>query len=51
MSVLGKFGKTTKAVDSKISGVKYSIAPVLSCMFLRILFNIYHFDKSDLFVK
>lgn len=33
MSVLGKFAKTTKAVDSRISGVKYS-SP---CFFLHVL--------------
>lgn len=47
-SVLRKLTNTTKAVDERISGVKYS---VLSFMFWRILFNTYHFDKPDLFIK
>lgn len=49
MTVLGKLAKNTKAVETRMERVKYSLHPFF--MFLRILFNIHHFDKADLFIK
>lgn len=49
MAVLGKLPKNTKAVETRMKRVKYSLHSFF--MFLRILFNIHHFDKADLFIR
>lgn len=48
MTVLGKLAKNPKAVETRMKRVKYSLHPFFM---LRILFNIHHFDKADLFIK
>lgn len=49
MAVLGKLPKNTKAVETAMKRMKYSLHSFF--MLLRILFNIHHFDKADLFIR
>lgn len=49
MTVLGKLAKNTKTVETRMKRVKYGLHSFF--MFLKILFNIHHLDKADLFIR